>query len=208
MDVLKEFIMQYGYFGVFVSLVAGIIGLPVPDEVLLITFGYLSYIDYFHISTTVLVCFLGSVIGMSISYFLGIKLGAPFLEKYGPRFYFSIKRQRSIQQLLNKHGKWFILLGFFIPGVRHLMGYLSGIAKFSYKSYICLTSIGSALWASLFVFTGYGLGVRWLFIREDIYAHKMLYTSLFSTLLILSLITYFIFKSISVNKKKLVRKEH
>ncbi len=113
MDVLKEFIMQYGYFGVFVSLVAGLIGLPVPDEVLLITFGYLSYIDYFHISTTVIVCFLGSVIGMSLSYFLGIKLGAPFLEKYGPRFYFSIKKQRSVQQLLNKHGKWFILLGFF-----------------------------------------------------------------------------------------------
>ncbi|GAF14813.1 alkaline phosphatase like protein [Bacillus sp. JCM 19046] len=200
MDMVKEFIIQYGYFGVFFTLVAGILGIPIPDEVLLISLGYLSYIDYFHIIPTIIVALIGSFVGMSLSYFLGIKLGAPFLEKYGPKFYLSIKRQNHVSQLLQKHGKWIVLLGFFIPGVRHLTGYLSGISRLHYSTYAILTAIGSLLWAPLFIFSGYALGIRWLDIRESVLSHKMLYMSVFFSLFILLIVTYITYKHYSANK--------
>lgn len=202
MDMMKEFIIQYGYFGVFFTLVAGILGIPIPDEVLLISLGYLSYIEYLHIIPTIIVALIGSFVGMSLSYFLGIKLGAPFLEKYGPRFYLTIKRQNHVSQLLKIHGNWIVLFGFFIPGVRHLTGYLSGIIRLQYSTYAFLTAIGSLVWVPLFILSGFALGLRWLEIRENVFAHKMLYMSVFFSLLILLTVTYVTYKHYSTTKNK------
>ena len=38
-----QWITEYGYFGIFFLLIFGIIGLPVPDEWLLVISGYLAY---------------------------------------------------------------------------------------------------------------------------------------------------------------------
>ncbi|WP_054705276.1 DedA family protein [Bacillus sp. JCM 19041] len=194
MEIIKELIIQYGYVGVFFSLLAGILGFPIPDEVLLLTIGYLSYIDFLHITPALIVSIVGSFLGMSLSYYLGIKLGAPFLETYGPRFYLSIKRQKQVHALLAKHGKWIIFFGFFIPGIRHLTGYLSGIAKLKYSTYAMFSGIGSIIWASGFILCGYVLGHRWLVIRENVFAHKILYFSIFFTLLTLIVTSYILYK--------------
>ncbi|UTR05713.1 DedA family protein [Alkalihalobacillus sp. LMS6] len=207
MDILKEFITQYGYVGVFFSLVAGIAGFPIPDEILLITLGYLSYIEYFHLSTILFICFIGSLSGMSVSYVLGTTLGAPFLEKYGPRFYFSTKKQLYVHNLFIQHGKWLLLIGFFIPGIRHLIGYVSGITRFHYKTYVLITGIGSGLWTILFIYIGYGLGGQWLLIQEDIYAHKMLYMAVLSFIFLSALISYLVYKHILHTNKKQPQKE-
>ena len=41
MESLLDWISHYGYAGLFVLLVLGIVGLPVPDETLLVFSGYL-----------------------------------------------------------------------------------------------------------------------------------------------------------------------
>lgn len=197
MEIIKELIIQYGYFGIFFSLLAGILGFPIPDEVLLLTIGYLSYIDFLHITPALIVSIVGSFLGMSLSYYLGIKLGAPFLEKYGPRFYLSIKRQYQVRGLLTTHGKWIIFFGFFIPGIRHLTGYLSGIAKMKYSTYAMFSGIGSIIWAPGFILSGYLLGNRWLAIRENVYAHKILYSFIFFSLLILVITSYILYKHLA-----------
>ena len=43
MELGMEWIAQYGYLAIFVLLMLGIIGLPVPDETILLFAGYLSF---------------------------------------------------------------------------------------------------------------------------------------------------------------------
>lgn len=46
MDKIEWFILNYGYLAIFVSLFLGLIGLPVPDEVLMTTIGYYCSVGF------------------------------------------------------------------------------------------------------------------------------------------------------------------
>jgi len=42
-QAVVQWVTDYGYFGIFFLLIFGIIGLPVPDEWLLVISGYLAF---------------------------------------------------------------------------------------------------------------------------------------------------------------------
>ena len=48
MDSITIWITQYGCIAVFCLLMLGIVGLPVPDELLLISVGYLIFAKILH----------------------------------------------------------------------------------------------------------------------------------------------------------------
>lgn len=77
MELAKELISQYGYFAIFGMLVLGIVGLPIPDEVMMTFVGYLSSIHILNYEMCLLISFSGAISGMLISYFLGKKIGKP-----------------------------------------------------------------------------------------------------------------------------------
>jgi membrane protein DedA with SNARE-associated domain len=77
--------------------VLGIIGLPVPDEILMTFSGYLISKGKLHYFPTVTVSVLGSYIGMSISYFIGHKFGYPLLEKYGRKIHITKEKLDKTQ---------------------------------------------------------------------------------------------------------------
>ncbi|WP_410511358.1 hypothetical protein PaeBR_14800 [Paenibacillus sp. BR2-3] len=105
---LLAFIAHFGYIGIFGALVLGIIGVPVPDEILLTFAGYLISQGKFHYIPTIMVSVIGSITGMSISYFMGQKFGYPLLEKYGRKIHIS-------KEKLYRIGRRSVLIsGFFI----------------------------------------------------------------------------------------------
>ena len=61
MEVLFQWVSQYGYAALFALLVLGIVGLPIPDETLLTFAGYLAYRNDLRLSLTLLVGILGSL---------------------------------------------------------------------------------------------------------------------------------------------------
>ncbi|GAE37274.1 DedA family protein [Halalkalibacter akibai] len=199
MELLKHLIFEYGYFGIFLALVGGIVGLPVPDEVLLITIGYYAYLGRVNLYTALISSYLGSVIGISISYLLGAKLGLPFLLKYGRKIRLTSSRIEKAQHLFSKHGKWLLIIGYFIPGVRHLTGYLAGIARLSLRTFILYSYIGALFWVLLFVLTGYELGIKWYYIKQSFETYKMLIYFGISVLLSIIVLLFF-FKT--KNKKR------
>ncbi len=75
MHGFEHLIIDYGYPGLFVLLMLGIVGLPVPDETLLAFAGYLVFQGKLSPVPTLLASFLGSACGISLSYFLGASPG-------------------------------------------------------------------------------------------------------------------------------------
>ena len=65
MESLLGWISQYGYAGLFVLLVLGIVGLPVPDEALLVFSGYLISTGRFESLLAFASAFGGSVVGIA-----------------------------------------------------------------------------------------------------------------------------------------------
>lgn len=187
MEYLEQIIATYGYIGIIIILMGGIIGLPIPDEVLLTFIGYYIYKEKFTYFLAFSSAFLGSILGISISYILGSKLGLPFLEKYGPKFHFSRKRIVYAQYLFHRFGPILLFVGFFIPGIRHISGYLSGIAQYRFIKFAIFTYTGAFLWVFTFLYLGIKFGHRWTII-EDYISRYSIYLFL---LLILLLLLYY-----------------
>ncbi|WP_216831462.1 DedA family protein [Alkalihalobacterium elongatum] len=166
MELFEFLIMKYGYIAIIIILVGGIVGLPIPDEVLLTLIGYYTYLGKMSYVLALLSAFLGSAIGISISYFLGAKLGLPFLMKYGPRFHISHKKIDYTQRLFYKYGPILLFIGYFIPGVRHITGYLSGISKYKFTKFSLFAYTGAFAWVFIFITLGQELGSKWYIVER------------------------------------------
>lgn len=86
METILVWIHNYEYLCIVMLLMLGIIGLPIPDETLLLFVGYLSFNGELSLPISLLSAMLGSVCGITISYGLGHLLGArvPAAEPQGP----------------------------------------------------------------------------------------------------------------------------
>lgn len=168
------FIAHYGYIGIFGALVLGIIGLPVPDEILMTFSGYLISKGELHYFPTLIVSVLGSFIGMSASYFIGHKFGYPLLEKYGRKIHITNEKLDSTQHWFNRFGKFALTIGYFIPGVRHLTAYSAGISKWSYRVFSLYAAPGAMIWAFTFITLGTYLGEHWRAVTETIHRYLVI----------------------------------
>lgn len=172
MNLLEHFIIHYGYFGLTVTLIGGIVGLPLPDELILTFVGYQVYMGKMGYFLSVLYAFAGSAIGISISYLLGQVLGLPFLKKYGPKIRITERKVEKVQELFQKYGSLLLFIGYFIPGVRHLTGYLAGIAKISFARFALYAYSGALVWVLLFIALGNRLGYNWIIMHQYFITYK------------------------------------
>lgn len=161
MGTWYELIGQYGYVSIFVILGIGIIGLPVPDEVILTYLGYVTSIGQMTFILTFLFALAGAVCGISLSYFIGKKLGEPFIRKYGPKLFIKEKTVHKTKRLFHKYGPFVLIFCYFIPGVRHIAAYVAGITEYSYKRFALIAYTGAVAWVSTFLIIGNRLGSRW-----------------------------------------------
>ncbi|WP_260682071.1 DedA family protein [Alkalicoccobacillus porphyridii] len=204
MEFVKELIASYGYFGIFFALVGGIVGLPIPDELLLIAVGYFAQAGQLHLILALLVSLLGSIIGISISYILGKRLGLPFLFAHGSKIFLSRKKIERAQTLFQKYGSFILIIGYFIPGVRHLTGYIAGISNMPFRKFSLYAYSGAFIWVHTFVLAGNYM--QWWDLRrlnESILAHKFLFGSIIGFIIISSIACYVLY--LNLKKRKLNR---
>lgn len=158
---LGTFIEHYGYIAIFIILLLGIIGLPLPDEILLTYVGYHVFLGTMSLKYSLITAIIGSIIGISISYLLGLKLGLPFIRRFGPKLKITEKRIEWAQNSFKAYGGFFLIVGYFLPGIRHITAYLAGMTTYRYFSFTLFASIGAIIWTTTFILLGVFLGNNW-----------------------------------------------
>lgn len=156
-----EWIVRHGYGAIFLLLMLGIIGIPVPDETLLVFAGYLSSKGTLRLEPTVVTAFLGSACGISISYAIGRFLGLPVLVKLGPLLHLRPEHVDQAHRWVERWGKYSLLLAYFIPGYRHLAAFVVGASLLEPTVFARFAYTGALIWASCFVGLGYVAGEEW-----------------------------------------------
>lgn len=193
MDLWYSLISQYGYLAIFILLTLGIIGLPIPDEVLMTYLGYITTIGKLSYVLTMLSGIGGSILGITISYLLGIKLGEPFIRKYGPKLCIKEKTFIRTTHLFHKYGAIMLFTCYFIPGVRHIAAYLAGITGYNFKKFSILAYSGAVVWVFVFITLGNRLGRDWKIIFTFIHKYTKAMIILLAFALVVALIYYLIF---------------
>lgn len=164
MEMLKwiqELFAQYGYNVLFFGLLLEFIALPFPGETTMAFAGYLSYMGRLDFVVLILVAFLGTTVGMTITYFIGLRAGLPFIQRYGRWFLFSPAKLEKTQRWFGKYGSLLITIGYFIPGVRHFTGYFSGIIAIPFRKFALYAYSGALVWVILFLAIGKLFGPQW-----------------------------------------------
>ncbi len=169
LDQVLDWIVRYGYVGIFLLLVFGIVGLPIPDETMMTFAGYMVYKGKLNLPATFLVSFAGSACGITISYLIGRSLGLPLIRKYGTYFHFTERNLAKVHDWFERIGHWALTFGYFIPGVRHFTAYVAGAAYMPYREFAIYAYSGASLWAASFISLGYLFGDQWQWVLAQLH---------------------------------------
>jgi len=171
MDTILTWISQYGYGAIFVLLALGIVGLPVPDETLLVFCGYLISKGKLYPLLGWLAAVGGSLSGISLSYVIGRSAGYEFVHRYGHYVHFTEDRLEQVKGWFNRIGHWLLTFGYFILGVRHFTALVAGMSKLRYSTFAAYAYPGGVLWVTTFLALGYYLGENWKVVNELIHRY-------------------------------------
>jgi membrane protein DedA with SNARE-associated domain len=184
METIVHWVTQYGYAGIFLLLMAGILGIPVPDEIVLLFSGYLVLRERLGYVPTLLAAFFGTMCGITLSYILGRTLGWFLLCRYGHLVHITPERIEVAHRWLERWGRWGLLFGYFVPGFRHLAAYLSGTSKMHLRMFALFAYTGAFLWIITFVTAGRYLGEEWE--RLSYKVHRVLLAVVLGVVIILA----------------------
>jgi membrane-associated protein len=158
-DTILQLVEQYGYMIFFLAFGLGPFGIPVPNEVTILTGGILVDNGVLNVWITYVCILVGLLTAVTVGYFLGRLLGTRVLtrltkKKNGNRHLF------RAQQIFNKYGDIGLCLGLFIPVVRYLMPVIAGTSGISYKKFALLTYSTAIIWTAGFFTLGAFYGER------------------------------------------------
>jgi len=158
-ETILRWITEYGYLAIFVLMT---LGTPIPDEGLLAFAGYLVYEGRLQLFPTIAAAFLGSVCGITLSYGFGRTVGNYLITKFGPAVQITEDKVTRIHTWYERVGKWGLLFGYLLPGVRHLIAFGAGTSKLPLFAWFAYT--GGFIWSVTFISAGYYLGSQWTLI--------------------------------------------
>lgn len=176
METINIWISHYGYAGIFGLLLLGIVGLPVPDETLIAFTGFLISKGELSLLPAFFSAFLGSIAGITISYFLGRVFGKFVLEKFGKYIHLDSEKLEKAHKWFSKMGRWALVFGYFIPGVRHVISIFAGSSKLEFPEFALFTYIGGFIWVSVFLSLGFFFGENWQKILGNIHRHIIIFS--------------------------------
>jgi membrane protein DedA with SNARE-associated domain len=161
MEAVYGWLSHYGYPALFVLLMLGIVGLPVPDETLLTFCGYLIWKNTMHPAAAFLTAFAGSATGITVSYLLGRSYGHRVIYGYGRYIGLTPERLARVHAWFDRAGPWLLAIGYFIPGVRHFTAVVAGTTELRWRTFALFAYSGAAVWVALFLTAGYFVGENW-----------------------------------------------
>jgi membrane protein DedA with SNARE-associated domain len=158
---VQEIVVSMGYTGLFVLIVLESTMIPIPSLLVMPFAGFLAAQGHFSLPVILILNTVGALTGSGLSYWLGAAGGKPLLLKYGKYVMVRPKDIEKTEAYFAKHGTWTILIGRFLPVIRHIISIPAGIARMPLVPFFTLTGLGASLWGGGLMVVGYVLGARW-----------------------------------------------
>lgn len=157
---LVKILESIGYLGLFAIIFAEsglLVGFFLPGDSILFTAGFLASQGFFNIWLLVPITFIAAVLGVSVGYIFGHKVGRRLFQREDSIFFHKNHLVRA-QKFYEKHGGKAITIARFLPVVRTFAPIVAGMGEMNYKRFMAYNLLGAFLWAVCIPFAGYLLG--------------------------------------------------
>lgn len=166
-EAIQHFVQSVGYPGLFALIMLESTLVPIPSELVMPFAGYLAHTGEFSLPVILIINSVAALIGSALCYWIGMAGGKPLLLKYGKFIGVRRKDIERTETYFSRHGKATILIGRFLPVVRHIISIPAGIARMPLPGFFLQTFIGSTIWGTVLILIGYELG-NWAVIADKL----------------------------------------
>ncbi|WP_424354507.1 DedA family protein [Methanobacterium sp. MBAC-LM] len=184
-----DIIGRLGYWGVFIGMTIESACIPLPSEVIMPFAGFAVSEGKMTLLGIGIVGALGNLLGALIAYFVGLKGGRPFLEKYGKYILISPSKLDLADTWFEKYGHEAVLISRMLPIIRTFISLPAGIARMDLKKFTIYTFLGSLPWTFVLGYIGVQLGPQWDIIKG--YFHIL---DIIVVICIIGVLAYLIYK--------------
>lgn len=163
LDALLDFLLNFygsGLYGlIFAILLACGLGIPIPEDITLFCSGVLAYYGLIEVRTTIVVCFLGVMIGDATVFWLGSHYGRKITKKWFFQKILPEERLNYVREnLLKKHGNKIIFAARFMPGFRAPLFFSAGTLHVPFRVFFFYDGLAAMISVPLIVYAVYRFG--------------------------------------------------
>ena len=158
MPDFRQLIGHWGYLAIFVLVILGNMGVPLPEETVLILAGYLVWEGDLRLPIVLVIGFLSAVVGDNIGYRIGRQFGQAAIERYALWVLGSSRRLERMRGFVTRYGPTGVFVARFLPGLRFMAGPLAGATGLPPLRFFVANVCGAALYVPLSVGLGYAVG--------------------------------------------------
>src|SRR5712692_1354245 len=155
--MVQGFIEHFTYAGLFLTLFAAGLGLPIPEEVPIIAGGVLAQEHVVQWWVALPVCILGVVSGDVVLYFIGHHWGERVLEWKVVRRVLSRPREEALKARYRRHGVKIVFVARHVMGVRAAAFLTAGICRIPFWKFLVVDAVAAVISVPI------GFGVAYLF---------------------------------------------
>ncbi len=157
-NFLVKTIGNMGYPGIVVLMALESSFFPFPSEVVVPPAGYLAARGEMNIWLVIFSGLAGSILGAIFNYWLAMRFGRPFFERYGRYLLVSEKALGKADRFFDEHGHISTLEGRLLPGIRQYISLPAGLTRMDFSLFCIFTALGAGAWVTVLALLGFWFG--------------------------------------------------
>jgi membrane protein DedA with SNARE-associated domain len=156
-SLVTAFIAEFTYAGLFLSLFAAGLGVPIPEEVPILTGGVLAHEGVVRWWIALPICILGVLSGDTALYWVGYHWGERVLDWRLVRRVLSRAREERLKEAYCRHGVKIVFTARHVMGLRAAAFLTAGIVRLPFSRFLAVDAVASLVSVPL------GFGAAFLF---------------------------------------------
>jgi membrane protein DedA with SNARE-associated domain len=155
-DILP-FLLSHGIELVVLALIAAGLGVPVPEDIMLLAAGVLVQRGEVSYLGALAACAFGVIVGDTTIFLIARKLGPAALQRRPLKWIITPARHEKIEELFARHGNVIVFMGRHMAGLRAPIFAMAGIHRLKLSQFWLWDGLGLCVSAPIVIGIGYKL---------------------------------------------------
>jgi len=152
---VSPYVSRWGYLLVAVMVMLGNLGVPIPEETVLLVGGYFAAKGVLTIWWLIATAIVSATGGDALGYVIGRQGGRRLLIRYGAALRITPERLRMAERSFERYGPWMVFAARFIAGLRFMAGPLAGALRMTFARFLPYNAAGAVVYCSAITLIAY-----------------------------------------------------